>query len=107
MDVTKGGLVSKLEGLLEGLELLSKDKLWVPCNGNCPARSNHFHERGVKKPLILKLEGGMGSREKWSVVQQDSAVVRGEPREVVGSWVWKGGQPKGVNKNFIQSSCNI
>ena len=64
MDVTKGGLVPKLEGLLEGLELLSKDKLRVPCNGNFPARANQLHERGMKKPLILKLDGGMGSREK-------------------------------------------
>ena len=107
MDVTKEGLVPKLEGLLEGLELLCKDKLRVPCNGDFPARSNYFHKRGVKKPLVLKLEGVMGSREKRSVVQQDWVVVRGYPGKVVGNWVWKGYQSKGVDKNSIQSSCNI
>ena len=34
-------------------------------------------------------------------------MVRGEPQKVVGSWVWKGCQLKGVDKNSIQSSCNI
>ncbi|XXG73295.1 hypothetical protein AAC387_Pa07g2241 [Persea americana] len=75
VDVTKGGLVPKLERLLEGLELLGKDELRVPCNERFSARANHFHEREVKKPLMLKLEGGKSSKEKCSVVQQDWAMV--------------------------------
>ena len=68
VDVTKDGLVPKLERLLEGLELLGKDELRVPYDGRFLAKANHFHERGVKKPLVLKLEGGMSSGEKSNVV---------------------------------------
>lgn len=68
VDVTNGGLVPNLERLIKVLELLGKDELRVPYNGRFLARVNHFHERGVKKPLVLKLEGAMSSREKCSVV---------------------------------------